>query len=92
MWPRLLQPIHDLPNIMKRSGVAGAGLPNDTLTLISDGILEAQKPNGELFGFDRIVKHLASSNSASSLATAAQDFGQEDDITVLTISRVGLAV
>ena len=62
--------------------------PGDTLTLMSDGIVEAQKPNGELFGFDRIAEHLTHSNSASSLALAAQQFGQEDDITVLTIQRL----
>jgi serine phosphatase RsbU (regulator of sigma subunit) len=61
--------------------------PGDTLTLISDGILEAQKPDGELFGFDRISEHLRMSNSAASLASAAQNFGQSDDITVLTIAR-----
>ena len=60
----------------------------DTITLISDGILEAQKPDGELFGFARITEHLAHSATASSLAVAAQDFGQEDDITVLTIARL----
>ena len=64
----------------------------DTLTLISDGILEAQKPDGELFGFERIAEHLLRSFAASSLAAAAQDFGQEDDITVLTIKRQALAV
>jgi serine phosphatase RsbU (regulator of sigma subunit) len=61
--------------------------PYDKLTLISDGILEAQKPDGELFGFERITELLAHSTTASSLATAAQNFGQEDDITVLTIAR-----
>jgi phosphoserine phosphatase RsbU/P len=61
--------------------------PGDTLTLISDGILEAQRPDGELFGFERITELLAHSSTASSLATAAQEFGQEDDITVLTIAR-----
>jgi serine phosphatase RsbU (regulator of sigma subunit) len=61
--------------------------PGDTLTLISDGILEAQKPDGELFGFERIVELLAHPSTASSLASAAQEFGQEDDITVLTIAR-----
>jgi hypothetical protein len=66
--------------------------PGDTLTLISDGILEAQKPDGELFGFERITEHLAANSTASSLATAAQDFGQEDDITVLTIARVSFTV
>jgi serine phosphatase RsbU (regulator of sigma subunit) len=62
--------------------------PGDTLTLISDGILEAQKPDGELFGFERITELLAHSTTASSLATAAQEFGQVDDITVLTIARL----
>ncbi|WP_263353129.1 PP2C family protein-serine/threonine phosphatase [Acidicapsa acidisoli] len=62
--------------------------PGDTLTLISDGILEAQKPNGELFGFDRIIEHLRQSTNAAGLATAAQNFGQEDDITVLTVTRL----
>jgi len=59
----------------------------DSLILMSDGIAEAQKPDGELFGFDRITEHLAKSATASSLATAAQNFGQSDDITVLTIAR-----
>src|ERR1035438_9400252 len=66
--------------------------PGDTLTLITDGILEAQKTDGELFGFERITQHLAVNSTASSLATAAQNFGQEDDITVLTIARVSFAV
>jgi hypothetical protein len=65
--------------------------PGDTLTLISDGILEAQKPDGELFGFDRIVEQLRVSTSAVKLATAAQQFGQSDDITVLTIARTAFA-
>ena len=61
--------------------------PWDTVTLISDGILEAQKPDGELFGFDRISELLLKTTSAATLADAAQAFGQEDDITVLTIAR-----
>jgi hypothetical protein len=63
----------------------------DILTLISDGIVEAQKATGELFGFDRIAEHLKRSTTASSLADAAQNFGQEDDITVLTIERVSMS-
>jgi hypothetical protein len=66
--------------------------PGDILTLITDGILEAQKPDGELFGFERITQHLAANSTASSLATAAQNFGQEDDITVLTIARASFAI
>jgi phosphoserine phosphatase RsbU/P len=63
----------------------------DNLTLITDGILEAQKPDGELFGFGRITAQLRQSTSATNLATAAQSFGQEDDITVLTIARLAEA-
>jgi sigma-B regulation protein RsbU (phosphoserine phosphatase) len=63
--------------------------PGDTLTLMSDGIVEAQQPDGELFGFERIAEHLKRSTSAASLGLAAQEFGQEDDITVLTIQRLG---
>jgi serine phosphatase RsbU (regulator of sigma subunit) len=66
--------------------------PGDTLTLISDGILEAQTPDGELFGFDRISELLSRTTSAATLADAAQSFGQEDDITVLTIARTISAV
>jgi len=35
---------------------------------------------------------LSTHSTASSLATAAQDFGQEDDITVLTIARVSFSI
>jgi serine phosphatase RsbU (regulator of sigma subunit) len=60
--------------------------PEDTLTLLSDGVLEARNPSGELFGFDR-TRDL-STESAAQIAAAAQAFGQEDDITVLTLTFV----
>jgi stage II sporulation SpoE-like protein len=59
----------------------------DTLMLMSDGIAEAQDEHGHLFGFDRIDQMLRTSQTASSLAAAAQSFGQEDDILVLKIER-----
>lgn len=40
---------------------------------------------GELLGFERAA--ILSTRPAESIAHAAQDFGQEDDITVLTLSR-----
>jgi serine phosphatase RsbU (regulator of sigma subunit) len=58
--------------------------PGDQLTFVSDGVVEAQSATRELFGFDRTGK--ISSQSAKDIATAAQAFGQEDDITVLTLS------
>lgn len=63
--------------------------PGDRLLLISDGIPEARRTTGELFGFDRIRN--ISTESAFFIADTAQNFGQEDDITVLTIRRLGAA-
>lgn len=59
----------------------------DTLTLMSDGIAEAQNTAGALFGFDRVHELMSRQISAEELATEAQNFGQEDDILVLTIQR-----
>jgi len=53
------------------------------LTLLSDGVVEARNASGELFGFDRTAA--ISGETASQVAKAAELFGQEDDITVLTL-------
>jgi serine phosphatase RsbU (regulator of sigma subunit) len=63
----------------------------DALMLMTDGIAEAQDSSGVLFGFDRIAEMLSTGMAARALATAAQAFGQEDDITVLTIARMAVA-
>ncbi|MGC9157446.1 MAG: PP2C family protein-serine/threonine phosphatase [Terracidiphilus sp.] len=60
--------------------------PGDRLLLFSDGVVEARQPSGELFGFDRV--HNLSNQSAFYLAEAARSFGQEDDITVVTVRRL----
>ena len=59
----------------------------DRLVLISDGVAEAQNSSGELFGFDRVSTMLREPISAAALASAAQQFGQEDDILVLRVER-----
>ena len=59
--------------------------PGDRILLLSDGVVEARRPSGELFGFDRV--HRFSQQTAASLAEAAKAFGQQDDITILTIRR-----
>ncbi len=41
---------------------------------------------GELFGFARIAELLAKTGDAEKIADAAQQFGQDDDITVLTVA------
>lgn len=64
--------------------------PGDTLMLMSDGIVEATNAEGNLFGFERICDLLRSEMTAADLATAAQDFGQEDDISVISITRTAV--
>lgn len=63
--------------------------PGDRILMCSDGVVEARGPAGELFGFERV--HNLSNQSAFYVAEAAKDFGQEDDITVLTVKRVPVA-
>ncbi len=60
---------------------------NDRLMLMSDGVAEAQDEDGKLFGFERIHELLQKPITAAEVATAAQNFGQEDDISVLRIVR-----
>lgn len=59
--------------------------PGSRLTFYSDGVVEAQNQKGELFGFDRAKA--ISTQPAAAIVEAAMQFGQEDDITVVTIAR-----
>lgn len=61
--------------------------PGDRLTFVSDGVVEAQTRSGELFGFERTRD--ISRKPAEEIARAAQDFGQKDDITVVTVQFAG---
>jgi serine phosphatase RsbU (regulator of sigma subunit) len=63
--------------------------PGDTLTFLSDGVVEARSPHGQLYGFDRT--QIISNQSARAIADAAKSWGQEDDITVLTLFFAGSA-
>jgi len=63
----------------------------DRLMLMSDGIAEATDAHGNLFGFERVHRLLETACSAANVANIAQKFGQEDDITVISISRIAVA-
>jgi sigma-B regulation protein RsbU (phosphoserine phosphatase) len=63
------------------SGELAAGVK---MVLLSDGVVEARSAKGELYGFERLA-HLTTM-TAHDIADVAQRFGQEDDITVLTIA------
>jgi serine phosphatase RsbU (regulator of sigma subunit) len=60
----------------------------DSLILMTDGVAEAQNAQGHLFGFQRIAELLGKGAGGAALADAAQNFGQQDDITVLTVTRL----
>jgi hypothetical protein len=61
--------------------------PGAQITLLTDGVVEARSNTGELFGFARAQN--LSSRSAEQIAEAARAFGQEDDITVVTLAFAG---
>lgn len=62
--------------------------PGDQLSLYTDGLVEARNATGEIYGFDRLHALFASRPSAQQATQAAVAFGQEDDITVLTLTRL----
>ncbi len=53
----------------------------------TDGIVEARNSRGELFGFDRLSELLATHPDVGKIVDAAESFGQEDDITAVSITR-----
>jgi sigma-B regulation protein RsbU (phosphoserine phosphatase) len=55
----------------------------DRLIFLSDGVVEATNAQGELFGFERTQQ--VSNEPARYIAQTAKRFGQNDDITVISI-------
>jgi serine phosphatase RsbU (regulator of sigma subunit) len=64
--------------------------PGESLTFPIDGVVETRNSSRELFGFERA--EATSTQPAEEIARAAQQFGQEDDITVLTLQFAGAEV
>ena len=63
--------------------------PGDRLTLMTDGVVEATNAEKQIFGFERARE--ISREGAAAIATQAQTFGQEDDITVVGVEFAGVA-
>ena len=63
--------------------------PGEQITFVSDGVVEATNPQRELYGFERT--QAISTQPAQTIAEAVKRFGQEDDITVVTITRESVA-
>ena len=55
----------------------------DRLIFLSDGVVEATNAQGELFGFERTQQ--VSNEPARYIAQTAKRFGQNDDITVISV-------
>jgi serine phosphatase RsbU (regulator of sigma subunit) len=60
----------------------------DHFSLYTDGLLEARNHSGELYGFERLEVLFGTRPSASRASEEAVAFGQEDDVTVLTLTRL----
>ena len=61
-------------------------LSGQRFTFTSDGLVEAENAQRELFGFERARE--ISMKSAREIAEAAKAWGQNDDITVVTVRRL----
>lgn len=64
--------------------------PGDHMALYTDGLLEARNRTGELYGFDRLETLFSRPTNAAAATEAAVNFGQDDDITVLTLTRLAV--
>jgi hypothetical protein len=62
----------------------------DHFSLYTDGLLEARNASGELYGFERLEVLFGTRPSASQASEEAVAFGQEDDVTVLTLTRLAV--
>ena len=60
----------------------------DHLALYTDGLLEARGRNGEMLGFERLKEMFAVKTDPAQAMEMAVEFGQDDDITVLTVRRL----
>jgi hypothetical protein len=60
----------------------------DHLLVYTDGLLEARTASGEIFSFERLRELVATKPNAEQATLVAQNFGQDDDITVLTLTRL----
>ena len=59
----------------------------DRAVVLTDGVPEARDEQGSLLGFSRVESLLRDGATAAALAEVAQQHGQNDDLTVISIER-----
>jgi hypothetical protein len=59
----------------------------DEAVLVTDGVAEAQNAQHVLLGFPRVESLLREGASMKHVADVAQEYGQADDLTVISIAR-----
>jgi serine phosphatase RsbU (regulator of sigma subunit) len=60
----------------------------DGVVLLTDGIAEAQNEQRALLGFARVETMIREGSTAKNVASVAQQHGQNDDMTVLRVTRL----
>lgn len=64
----------------------------DHIAMYTDGLLEARNAKGELFSFERVSALFSTRPGAAAASGVAVQFGQDDDITVVTVTRLAVGV
>jgi serine phosphatase RsbU (regulator of sigma subunit) len=64
----------------------------DHIAMYTDGLLEARNAKGEIFSFERLKALFSTRPPAAAASGVAVQFGQNDDITVLTVTRLAVGV
>jgi hypothetical protein len=59
---------------------------SETPMFITDSVLEARNPQGEFYGFERVAALMTGRPTLEHVVDVAGGFGQEGDITVVSIS------
>lgn len=61
--------------------------PGDNLFVTTDGLAEAMNSEGQIFGFARVEELVKARETASHIADTIQTYGQEDDISIVSLTR-----
>jgi Stage II sporulation protein E (SpoIIE) len=62
----------------------------DRLVVMTDGIAEAKNAEGQLLGFEQVRQLLRNAGSIGELVRVAQGFGQQDDISIIALTRTAI--